>query len=280
MFKLPSIQIFGSTLSAGTSNVRSSDEEVKAMTEGLRLSVGGDHAAVAAEAVHEAMGAAIALLSEAASQLDVATGTWTLDELTLGSATMVLLNPSAIGAVALVADGIEELRRTPRIPSRWTPRMVRRALKLGELVGRRGVTCVSLGRASDQLRSLDGQVTAHAGAALAPKETAIGTVVGTVDMWQSRRGRTLGLTLDSGETVRALYPADLTEKVLREAVGHRVMISGEIQRNGAGQRVSITILDVERAERPLPMDIAALAGLYADVAAAGVTVADILEHRE
>ena len=84
MFKLPSIQIFGSTLSAGTSNVRSSDEEVKAMTEGLRLSVGGDQAAVAAEAVHEAMGAAIALLSEAASQLDVATGTWTLDELPLG----------------------------------------------------------------------------------------------------------------------------------------------------------------------------------------------------
>ena len=68
--------------------------------------------------------------------------------------------------------------------------------------------------------------------------------------------------------------------MLHEAVGHRVRISGEIQRNGAGQRVAITILDVERVERPLPMDIAALAGLYADVAAAGVTVADILEHRE
>ena len=250
------------------------------MTEGLRLTVGGDHAAVAAKAVHEALGAARALLTDAAAELDVAGGAWTLDELTLGSASMVLSNPAADGAVVLVSQGLEELRRAPRIPARWSPQMVRQARDLGQLVGRRGVTYVSLGRATGPLQAVDGEVTAHAGAALAPKETAIGTVVGTVDMWQSRKGRTVGLTLDSGETVRATYPADLTEKILHEAVGHRVTISGEIQRNGAGQRVLISILDVEQAARPLPMDIAALAGLYADVAAAGVSVSDVLEHRE
>lgn len=47
----------------------------------------------------------------------------------------------------------------------------------------------------------------------------------------------------------------------------------------AGQRVSINILEVERADRPIPRDISTLAGLYADVAAAGVTVSDVLEHR-
>ena len=36
---------------------------------------------------------------------------------------------------------------------------------------------------------------------------------------------------------------------------------------------------VERADRPIPRDISTLAGLYADVAAAGVTVSDVLEHR-
>jgi hypothetical protein len=91
--------------------------------------------------------------------------------------------------------------------------------------------------------------------------------------------RTVGLTLDSGETIRATYPLDLTDRVLNVALGHRVLIHGEVQRNGAGQRVSINILEVERADRPIPRDISTLAGLYADVAAAGVTVSDVLEHR-
>ena len=34
-----------------------------------------------------------------------------------------------------------------------------------------------------------------------------------------------------------------------------------------------------RADLPIPRDISTLAGLYADVAAAGVTVSDVLEHR-
>ena len=227
----------------------------------------------------DAMGAALALLSEASTHLGVTGGVWTLDELSLGSATMVLTNPNAVGAVALVTGGIEDLRHWARIPDRWTLRMVQRALKLGELVGRRGVTSVSLGRASGQVNPVDGEVTAHARSAIAPRETAVGSIIGTVDMWQARRGRTLGLTLDSGETIRATYPADLTDRVLKVALGHRVLIHGEVQRNGAGQRVSINILEVEPAERPIPKDISTLAGLYADVAAAGVTVADVLEHR-
>lgn len=249
------------------------------MEDGLRLAVGGDHTELAAEAVQEAMGAALALLSEASTQLGVAGGTWTLDELSLGSATMVLTNPSAVGAVALVTGGVEDLRRSARIPERWTLRMVRRAQKLGELVGRRGVTSVSIGRTSGDVRPVDGEVTAHAAAAIAPQETAVGSVVGTVDMWQARRGRTVGLTLDSGETLRATYPADLTDRILSVALGRRVLIHGEIQRNGAGQRVSINILEVEGADRPIPKDISTLAGLFADVAATGVTVADVLEHR-
>lgn len=249
------------------------------MSDGLKLAVGGDHTELAAEAVHEAMGGALALLSEASTQLGVSGGSWTLNELSLGSATMVLSNPNAVGAVALVTSGIEELRQSARIPDRWTLRMVRRALKLGELVGRRGVRSVSLGRASGHVTPVDGEVTAHAGAAIAPQETAVGSVIGTVDMWQARRGRTVGLTLDSGETIRATYPLDLTDRVLNVALGHRVLIHGEVQRNGAGQRVSINILEVERADRPIPRDISTLAGLYADVAAAGVTVSDVLEHR-
>lgn len=251
------------------------------MTDGLRLEVGGDHTRLAAESVHKAMGAALALLTDAAEQVGATEGSWTFEKLQLGSATMVLVNSSAEDVVPLVAAGVDSLRQSPSIPEGWSQDMVRHVQKIGKLVGRKGVESISLGRKDAAAVLLDGTVTAHAEAAIAPQAVSLGSVVGTVDKWQVRKGRSVGLTLDSGETVQATYPAELTQRIVDHAVGHRVVISGEIHRNAAGQRVRIHIDEVEPVERRMPpMDIREVAGLYADLVDDGLTVESFVEHRD
>lgn len=252
------------------------------MSEGLRVKVDGDHTQLAAESVHKVMGTALALLADAAGQVGASEGEWTFDELAIGSATMVLVNASQDDVVVpLIAAGVDSLRLSPAIPDGWNQDMVKHVQRIGKLVGRKGVESVSLGRTGSEPVVVDGTVTAHAEAATAAQAVSLGSVVGTVDKWQMRKGRSVGLTLDSGETVQATYPADLTQRIVDQAVGHRVVISGEIHRNAAGQRVRIHIDEIEPVEQPMPpMDIREVAGLYADLVDDGLTVESFVEHRD
>lgn len=267
-------------VSVTTPNVRLCDRRERQMVDALRVKLAGEHGDIAAEAVHTALGAALSLAAEASSALDLSGGTWTVQELALGSATLAIANPAAPGAVALITTGFEALAWAPRVPDRWNLKMVRQAQALARLVGRRGVTGVEVGAGGSPGKDVDGVLGAHAESALAMKESALGSLVGTVDMWQARKGATVGLTLDSGETIRATYLSELAHRIVSDAVDHRIVISGEIKRNGAGQRVGIVIHDFELAPRVIPMDVRQLAGLYADLGSAGLSVAEVLEHRE
>lgn len=249
------------------------------MSQALRITLHGEPGEIGADAVHAALGATLALAREATSVIG-ADGVWVIDELGTGSAVLSIKNPAAPGAVELVTAGFATLEVAPRVPEQWTQSMVAHARRLSRLVGRRGVTGVDISTTTTSPKALTGSVAAHADSALAVRESSSGSIVGTVDMWESRRGRTVGLTLDSGETVRASYPSHLAGRIVNEAIDQRIVISGEIRRNGAGQRVEVVIHDFEAAPRTLPMDVTQLAGLYGDLGRGGVTVADVLEHRE
>jgi hypothetical protein len=47
---------------------------------------------------------------------------------------------------------------------------------------------------------------------------SLGAVTGLVDLWRERRGRQIGLTLNTGETVTATYGPELSERIRQEAL--------------------------------------------------------------
>ncbi|WP_109508618.1 hypothetical protein [Nocardioides speluncae] len=250
------------------------------MTDELRVTLDGAHGEISAKAFHRTLGGTLELVKAAGDALGTSAGQWTVAELRVGSATVVIANPAALGVTTLIASGLESLANSPAVPTRWTQDMVQRVRTIGRVVGSHGVRGISVGPADSTLLPVDSAVTTNAEAALAAKEVALGRVTGKVDIWKERKGREVGLTLDDGSTMAALYPAHLAERVRHEAVGERVELWGEIERNGAGQRLRIRIDDFTVVPATIPTPVSTIVGLYADLGAQGVTVEDFLRERE
>jgi hypothetical protein len=250
------------------------------MSDGLRVTLDGLHQEIGAEAVHTALGALLSLAKDASKSIGSTAGSWKVSELTLGSATIVISNPAARGVGTLVEEGIDTLARAATVPTSWTQDMVKQVRRLGGLAGRDGVLGVRLGTTTGDLRTIDTTITNNAEAAIEAKETSIGRVVGKVDTWTERKVRQVGLTLDSGSTIKASYPESMATRVRDQALGERVELTGEIERNVTGQGLRIKIIDFEVLPATVPLPVSSILGLYADQGALGITAADVLEDRE
>ena len=250
------------------------------MAADMTITLDGQHGEISATSLHTALGCTLQLLKETGGALGATGGRWAIGDLRAGSAVFALDNPAAPGAATLVMTGLKTLAKRPMIPLHWNQTMVRKARDLGRLAGTGGVRGVSVATPEEPVLRLTPAFTANAEQAIQARDVSLGSVQGVVDKWDERRGHQIGLTLGDGETITASYSSELGDRILREALGHEIEARGELRRNAEGQRVQLLIHDFTVLSTEWPLGIEVLAGLYRELGDAGVTVTDVLDHRE
>ncbi|CUR54214.1 hypothetical protein NOCA2140037 [metagenome] len=229
----------------------------------IELSLGGEDGQITANVLHDALGETLELLKEAAEISAVDRQVWRIERLRVGSAHIALSAPQGPQVANSLAQGLDSLRAIAAIPEGWSRQMVKRVLDLGRMVGTGGATSVQLqpGPRAEP-RALDAVTIDHAERALGSATAAYGSIRGRVDRWNEHSRREVGLTRDSGTPVAAGYASELSPRILAEAVGHEIEAWGVIRRNVVGQVTSMTIEDFRVVERPDPVSISSMAGVY------------------
>lgn len=244
----------------------------------VTLRIKGQVGQIAARALHVALGSLLDVLEAADRSASAVPHTWTLSTLRDGSAVAGLSHPSPGAALTLIDQGLQDLTSAASIPPGWSSEMVRKIRNLGRLVGRDGAEGVELTfRTRERPWNIDGPLTTHADTALQSAETTFGSVSGRVDSWSDRRERLLGITLDSGRTLSARFPAELARRIRDEAVGRHGEFWGTLERNAGGQPVSLQVVDFEVNDGPVvPVPPSSVRGILRD---AGWTLERWVESR-
>lgn len=155
----------------------------------------------------------------------------------------------AVSPRALV-DGLMALTERPEIPDLFTEASVHRVDRLGEPTGGvRGITLAPVTADGDvgQPVPITETVREHARAAVAPRETSTGSVVGVLDVLNARsRGRIKGSIYNARtrHAVTCVVPADHSSQFV-EAFGRKVLVGGLLTRNELGQVISIEVAELQ-----------------------------------
>jgi hypothetical protein len=243
----------------------------------IEVHVEGAPGAVPARAFLEVLRTSLDILDQlerAERPLAKTSGQWLVAELRNDSATATLWRPDAPSphAPLWLVDGVGQLRRTEGLPQYFSPEIAAGLIKIGRQVRRDGVGGVRfLVPATEETparaEEVSSTVVSNALASVEGTEHALGSVAGLLDVINLRRGAHQ-VSLYDDETRRAVrcrFPEVLFE-VIKDALGHRVRILGEVTRNRQGQ---ILRMDTDRLERladtpPAPSvdDLAGIAPWY------------------
>ena len=159
------------------------------------------------------------------------------------------LGSASVPPTALV-DGLLSLAERAEIPDLFTEESVKRVDRLGQPSrGVRGVTLASVnaeGYAGEAVRISD-LVRSNAKAAIASRETSVGSVSGIIDVLNARRRGPMRGSIYNPRTrhaVTCLVPAERADTFV-EAFGHRVLVGGVLHRNELGQVISVDVDEVQ-----------------------------------
>lgn len=247
----------------------------------VRLSLEGEAGQIAVDALHDALGDVLELLREAADAGRVEKQLWRVDGLEVSSAHVVMTAPEGAVIAAIVSRGLDDLRQVAAIPDGWTRHMVKRVRDLGRRSGSGGTTSISLtlGSVNAKARVLDGVIVDHADRALGSETATYGSMRGRVDRWNEHGKREIGVTRDDGGSLPATYRAELSARILSEALGHRIEAWGLIRRNIVGQVIGMTIENFTVMNDRDATPIASLAGVYQSPEDDRLTLDEWLEQR-
>jgi hypothetical protein len=200
---------------------------------------------------------------------------WRLAELSYSSpATIVadgrpsrketLSDPTPRAAEALL-DGIEALERhSPMLPE-FSDEVLGYARTLGRLRGEGGIANVTLVGANEvpaaqpRMVSVTQRVAAAVDDVLGAKHRALGSVEGRLEGINIHGAYSLNVfEVVHGKRVRCIFaPQDLEQ--VKVALGHRVLVMGEVQSSSRGHPVSVKVTKLrllkERGESPSVEDI-------------------------
>jgi hypothetical protein len=254
-------------------------EEVRKMSgEELDLNVEGPAGAISAQSIHEILGATLTVLDGAAAAVELsAKPDWKITAAAVGSVHLAMSAPGTASVTSLMIEGLETLRHAPRIPPRWTQRMVRAARTLGRKRG--DVSHVTVA-GDERSVTIDSQVAANADRALSGRDVSLGSILGRVDTWSDRSQPRIGMTRDiDGEPVAVTFPPKLQARVLSEALGNRIEANGELRRNSAGQLVKLHMTDFKVIQSSDALPTSEIVGLWSDVEWQPMTTEEWAEHR-
>lgn len=244
------------------------------MSEHVRLTLRGDHGAIGAEVVHEALGEVLSIMREAARSVDAPSPNWIVNEIGIGSVYFAIEDPVLTGPGEVVRQGLLALREAALVPPRWSTEMVKSVRNLGRLTGQQGTQGVDL-RVGEDTLTIDGAITAHADQALKASEVSWGSVAGSIERWNGHRGE-IGMVMEGQPNVVIRYPQAMKERILHEATDHRIEAWGELHRNSAGQPVSLVMAEFEVMGPAASISVDQVAGSLAGILPD--TVAEWLEE--
>lgn len=168
-----------------------------------------------------------------------------LTDLRGGSAHISMaVTGTSIGALH---DGLEELRRSPVLPSGWRRDSLQAVASLGGVAGLRGVDSISL-RLGNAISLIDTAIHENAQSALEPSSRSLGAVRGTLYRYTNdapRSRRTAGLrNVHTGDVIDLRFSAELAPKV-RELLESEVEVWGEIARDATDKIVHLNVEGIE-----------------------------------
>lgn len=246
------------------------------MSERLEVRLEGEE--IGARSLVAALDKALDLVREAEVGAESEPSRWLIEALGTSSAYASVATPIESGVVETIVSGIESLRERVGLPAGWTQSMLRLVRDLGRLPGQDGTQALiisDLQKASHH--RIDARVTDHAERAMEVVERSWGSVLGTVGRWNGGR-REIGLTpADGGPPLSVRYRSDMEARILEVALRARGDFWGEVERNAAGQVVSMDLLDFELSPSGPPVPIRSVAGIFADDAAYPRSVNEWLE---
>ena len=150
-------------------------------------------------------------------------------------------------------NGAAELRENADVPPLFVDSTVNRLVEIAKPNG--GVQSVSIARYNGKAGPdvpLSEVVVAHALEAVRPQETSMGSLTGILTSLGDRRGKKIGLSIVDSVTKRAVSGTateDMAD-VVRDLWRHRVLVGGELTRNGRGQVIKIHVDRVEALPDP------------------------------
>lgn len=248
------------------------------MHDDVTLKLEGQAGTIHARSLHDALGAVLDLLEDAERSSAGHLRPWSLSTLKESSAVAGFAHPAAAPTLETLAVGLDTLRDRATIPTGWSTRMVDRVRRLGRLAGSGGAEGIQISLPKRELSwMVDTRMTSHADRALSAAEVTFGTVSGFVDSWRIRNGRRVGMTLDDGGTLTATFPKSLEERIQTQAIGHRIEVWGELERNAEGQPVGLVIADFAVAAQRLAIPPSRARGLFRE---SGMTLDEWLSRRD
>lgn len=159
-------------------------------------------------------------------------------------------------------EGLRTVEMRPIVPPSFPEQSMRRLKQLGNVMGRngaKGFRAVKLESGGELVSArvearLTRQAAINAKEALSPRYTADGSVVGRLDVISVHKGQQFTIY---DEIDRRPVKGSFSEALLgnvKEALSRRVIATGIIRRNGAGQMISILVetLEILPADHQLP----------------------------
>ena len=173
-------------------------------------------------------------------------------QLTARTADHPHADPELLRPVQTLVDGVRQLTRTPELPPFYSDWTIKKLLRFAGTGG--GIDAVSLATLNGvvgERHELSPAVLANARQAVAPRETSLGTVTGTLDVLNARGTRSrdrVGLSVSDALTKRSVSGTADRQLIddLRAAWGTRVAVIGSVTRNDRGQPVRVTATTIER----------------------------------
>lgn len=184
--------------------------------------------------------------------------TWGVDDLSFKSKIRVVLAPrvapsqrsesSLLAVAAGVVSGVDVLHGSQQIPDFYSAGMVNRVHEISSNAARGGITQVALStiNGTSRLGVIDSRTAANAAAATRAAAAAFSSVTGVLDVVNFRqltRPRAQVYNASTRRAVEVVAGRAATDR-LRDALGRRVMVSGKLARNAAGQPIRIELDDL------------------------------------
>src|SRR5262249_40918779 len=154
------------------------------------------------------------------------------------------------------------------VPAGWDRDVAAAAVNLAELLGLIPPTGMILELLQDKQRVRQVTVTRRSAEnlrrGLAVKRYSLGSVTGRLESVSTQGGYRAGVWQEgTGRRVEVRFVAEQVEQIHR-VFGRRVMVSGELARDGAGRPLRIQLRTIEEIPEPA-RPLTDLAGLYPDM---------------
>jgi hypothetical protein len=224
----------------------------------LTIRVGGDLGTISVRAWSDVLTATLKLIEELDhSNLEGPERDWVVTGLSQGSLVLRVAPTNMLSEAALprVLETVKSLQSAPAIPPGATEATMKNVIKIGSLIGRRGITSIEFSDKSDKLAKVlpfTPQISVNAQAAIRGRTRSISSFRGRLDKISVRSKRPQFSLFDETRRValRCVGEDGSLIDAIKEGLGKQVSAHGELSRNDLGQPVHMVVDRIRLLDEP------------------------------